>query len=878
RSEEGISFDNLVLSNDRMSAEVNGAFAEPNLDLTVGADVADLSLVTERAAGRAHVAAKLAGTTVAPRIEAEATGEEVVLMGIPLADARARFSGVVAGPETAGDAELSGTLGGAPVVGAARLSAAEGGARRLEGLSFAVGESRMSGDLMIGADGFLSGNVAVVSPDLSKVAPLFLVEASGMLRGEVALAVENGEQSAHFAATATDLVYENVALDTAEIDGRARDLFGAPQLEGNFALRNLRAGGLAIVSATGTAERRGAATAIAAEAELADGRAALVASLEPRGEGFAVGMSRFSFTRGGIDLALASPTAIVVADGTAAFNNARLNAGGGAAAISGRAGETLDLTVELAGVPAALANTFSPGLGAEGTVAGTVTLSGAASDPRAHFELSVASASVLASRNTGLGPLNVSAEGDLAEKRVTLAGRIAGADGLAVNVNGAVGTAEGAPLDLTIAGSVPLSLGNRELAARGAALRGALDVDIKVSGTAAAPQFAGRAASEGGGFVDPQSGIVLSNLSLAASVSNNRLVIDRLNARSGEGNVAAEGSLGLDPNAGLPVDMRVNVRGARYVDGTLIAATFDAELTLSGSLTGSPTLQGSVTLKRTEITVPERLPGDSVAVAVEHVVPPPPVERTLAIVRERENGRAEGGGGPSGITLDVAVSAPRQIFVRGRGLDAELGGDLRLIGPVSSVGASGSFELIRGRLDILTQRITLDRGILTFTGDLDPILDFIGTTRSGDVTVTVAISGRASDPEITFTSVPDLPQDEILAQLIFGKGIGELSPLQIARLGAAASELAGGGGGALSRLRASTGLDDLDIVVDEEGQAALAAGRYVSENVYVGVQQGTTAEKSRVTIDLDITKGVKARAGYSVEGESSLGIFFEKEY
>ncbi|MGH6922350.1 MAG: hypothetical protein ACRED5_01145, partial [Propylenella sp.] len=102
RSEEGISFDNLVLSNDRMTAEVSGAFAEPNLDLTVAADVADLSLVTERAAGRAHVAAKLTGTTVAPRIDAEATGEEVVLMGRPLADARARFSGVVAGPETAG--------------------------------------------------------------------------------------------------------------------------------------------------------------------------------------------------------------------------------------------------------------------------------------------------------------------------------------------------------------------------------------------------------------------------------------------------------------------------------------------------------------------------------------------------------------------------------------------------------------------------------------------------------------------------------------------------------------------------------------------------------------------------------------------------------
>jgi translocation and assembly module TamB len=455
--------------------------------------------------------------------------------------------------------------------------------------------------------------------------------------------------------------------------------------------------------------------------------------------------------------------------------------------------------------------------------------------------------------------------------------RIGGADGLAVNVAGTVGTAEGAPLDLAITGAVPLSLGNRQLAARGAAFRGALEVDIKVGGTAAAPQFAGRVTSEGGGFVDPESGIVLSNLSLAASVTNNRLVIDSLNAASGEGRVAAEGSLGLDPNEGLPVDMRIQVRNARYVDGTLIAATFDADLTLSGRLTGSPSLSGQVTLDRTEITVPERLPTDSVAVSVEHVVPPPEVERTLEILSERERQR-QPGGRPSGIALDVAVEAPRQIFVRGRGLDAELGGRLQLLGSTASVVASGAFELIRGRLDILTQRIVLDRGIITFAGDLDPILDFVGTTRSGDVTITVTVSGRASDPEVIFSSVPQLPQDEILAQLIFQKGIGELSPLQIARLAAAASELTGGGGGVLGQLRASTGLDDLDIVVDEEGQAALAAGRYIGENVYLGVEQGATTESSRVTIDLDITKDVKARAGYSAEGDSSLGIFFEREY
>jgi translocation and assembly module TamB len=131
---------------------------------------------------------------------------------------------------------------------------------------------------------------------------------------------------------------------------------------------------------------------------------------------------------------------------------------------------------------------------------------------------------------------------------------------------------------------------------------------------------------------------------------------------------------------------------------------------------------------------------------------------------------------------------------------------------------------------------------------------------------------------VAFSSTPELPQDEILAHLIFERGLGELSPFQIARLAAVATQVGGGEGGLLNQLRASTGLDNLDIVVDDEGGPALAAGRYISENVYVGVQQGATAESSRVTIDLEITKDLKARAGVSPGGGSSLGIYYEREY
>ncbi len=138
--------------------------------------------------------------------------------------------------------------------------------------------------------------------------------------------------------------------------------------------------------------------------------------------------------------------------------------------------------------------------------------------------------------------------------------------------------------------------------------------------------------------------------------------------------------------------------------------------------------------------------------------------------------------------------------------------------------------------------------------------------------------GRVSDLDISFSSQPQLPQDEVLARLIFNRCINELSPLQIAQLAAAAAELAGGSNTSLlGSLRSATGLDDLDIVTDSEGNAAVRAGRYIQDNIYLGVEAGAGGT-ARGTINLDITEDLKARGAVGTDGDSSVGIFYEKDY
>ncbi len=68
------------------------------------------------------------------------------------------------------------------------------------------------------------------------------------------------------------------------------------------------------------------------------------------------------------------------------------------------------------------------------------------------------------------------------------------------------------------------------------------------------------------------------------------------------------------------------------------------------------------------------------------------------------------------------------------------------------------------------------------------------------------MEGPADDPVVSFTSAPELPQEEVLARLLFGRSLDKISPLQAAQLANAVAVLAGRGGvGIVGNLRRKPG-------------------------------------------------------------------------
>jgi translocation and assembly module TamB len=127
-----------------------------------------------------------------------------------------------------------------------------------------------------------------------------------------------------------------------------------------------------------------------------------------------------------------------------------------------------------------------------------------------------------------------------------------------------------------------------------------------------------------------------------------------------------------------------------------------------------------------------------------------------------------------------------------------------------------------------------------------------------------------------------LPQDEVLSRLLFGSSVTSLSPTQALQLAAALNSLRGSGGGVdpLGKLRGATGIDRLRVVGADPttGQGtSLAAGKYISNNIYVEVitdAKGFT--QTQLTVALSKALSVLSQAG-GVTGPA-VTLRYSKQY
>ncbi len=475
------------------------------------------------------------------------------------------------------------------------------------------------------------------------------------------------------------------------------------------------------------------------------------------------------------------------------------------------------------------------------------------------------------------GPLNATGTAEMTAQgwRVNTSAR--GPAGTQAQIAGLVGN--NGQLDMIINGNAPLGLAGPFIAPR--SLQGQAQFDLTLNGPAALESLSGTIQTSNATLTAPNLRVGLEGINATINLGASRALIDVTARGSSGGRLGVNGSVGLA--GALPADIGITLDGVVVIDPRLYRTSISGGLRLTGPLSGGAAIAGDLNIGETIVTVPSTgLTSIGDIPPITHVGATDANKRTRSKAGLLEGGAAtdpvDSGQASQGFGLNINVNAPGRIFVRGRGLDAELGGQLLLTGDTNNIISAGRFELARGRLDILGKRFDLAEGSAQFEGDFVPYIRFVSTTTTQNGTASVIVAGRADAPEVTFESTPAGPQDEVLAQLLFGRNLSEISAFQALQLANAVATLAGrGGNGVVGNLRDQFGLDDLDVTTTDSGETAVRVGKYLTDNVYTDVTAASDGT-GEVSLNIDISPNLVGKATLGSDGNSSVGIFFEKDY
>jgi translocation and assembly module TamB len=382
------------------------------------------------------------------------------------------------------------------------------------------------------------------------------------------------------------------------------------------------------------------------------------------------------------------------------------------------------------------------------------------------------------------------------------------------------------------------------------------------------PQTTGSILFSNGSYQDADLGTRFDAIHAKVVAQGDKITIENASAAPHSGALTLSGEVRLDPPGGFPGSIKIVGRRAEIVRNAMATAIVDLDLAITGQLARDPHIGGKVGIETLDISVAEQLPSSARPLdGTRQMRPTPTAQRRLALAAKSKGPK---GANPFNAALDVLVDVPGRIRVTGRGLDAELGGKVKMLGSLTEPKPEGAFHLVQGKMQILTTQLDFTRANLTFAGDLSPQLDFLGTTQAGGASIRVAVTGKPTDPQFSFSSSPDYPQDEILSRLLFGQAAGNLTPTQALALTQAVA-IYSGGSSALEGLRRSLGLGDAT-------QSSNPLSDWLGNRVSLGIRTGATPAQTGVGVDASIWRQLKARGTIDAKGGASVGVGAETEW
>ncbi|MEE4349825.1 MAG: translocation/assembly module TamB domain-containing protein [Pacificimonas sp.] len=577
---------------------------------------------------------------------------------------------------------------------------------------------------------------------------------------------------------------------------------------------------------------------------------------------------------------LEQPARIAIAEDGYRMAEAILSLSEGTAALSGEwTNDVFAFDLALDEATLAPFSLVDPRFAAEGTVTGRITADITELTQSGEAELALRRFT----RTTGVEgpPLDINLSGALEDNAAALSARVAGPDGEELGTaralmtglrdlrSGPLSTITGASLNGALQFEGPAEAIWALTGVDAVAVSGPLTARIEAEGVVDDPVFYGSLTGDALRFESAASGTVIDGINLDGVFDGSTLRLARFTGTSrGGGTVEGAGELDLSLLRGFPFAIRLESDGAELVDIATLRARVSGDVIVSGAVDGGE-ISGGLTVDSA------RYRPDAAQLAR---IPLLAVREVGTAFTRAPRAVAE----PGQWNLDVTTSGGSDILVRGRGLDSEWQVDFDLTGEATQPRLVGRASLIRGDYDFAGRRFDLTRGELDFQGDYppDPSVSIDAEARIEGLTARIEIRGLSSEPQIRLSAVPALPEDEILARILFGSSLTNLNPGEAVQLAGALAAFQAGGQSALDpigNLRDALGIDRLRVGGSEEGGTSIAAGEFIGQRTYVELGTDTRGETA-TQIEHALNRVFSVFGRVSTFGANSVGVRASNDY
>ena len=891
-----IQFDAAEVAGTAIRLAAKGRIAD-RLDLDYRLELPRLAalsgLVGTDLAGDAAIAGTLDGPRESPALTGVVSGSGLVVARLAIPTIEGTFSARDLGPQPQGELALDLVAGEQRLALSTAYQRREDGAVALSALKVTAPKTALMGELSVQPGGLLDGRVRGEAGDLAPIGVVIGRSLAGAATLDLSLAAAGRKQSidaaidirnpSFAAGSGSPLLAQRLALK-ARID----DAFGSPSGIAELRITAAAAAGLTAKQISFKVDGNARSLKVSLQADGERGRPFAVDAggvLALAADEQKLQLDRLDLSFGQVKSHLNRSASFARDDRGFALAGLDAAVGDGRLTGTGSVGaRQVDLRLSLADLPLDVVTALLPQAGMGGKATADLRVAGTPAAPTAHADVRLTDLSVAGTKISEATGIAGTLKLDVEDGRAVVAARLGGSPDLTIDGQATAPLAfrlQPFALELTpdaavsgkVNGRIDLALVPRVVDLHGDALAGRLDIDMTVAGTLSAPRFAGEAHVSDGSYASADAGTVLHNVAAVVAGDENRVRLQSMTASDGDkGRLTASCAITLRGGDRTLYEGELNLEHFMILNRSDAVAVASGRLQLANETQGAR-LGGEVTVESAELRVPENLPPKIVKLDVVEVNVPP--GRTRPIPQDQE-------GAALPVALEVAVKIPGRAFLRGRGIESEWRGKLRVAGSMAAPEITGHLEVVRGTVELLGQPFEVETGKVEFVGGgkIDPALDFTANGQSEDLTVHVHVTGVASAPKFELATDNGLPPEEALARLLFGTNAGSLSPAQAVQLAQAAAALSGGGPGILDKMRRTFGLDVLRVGATSSSAngASVTAGKYIGDKVFLKVEQGLTPESRNVGVEVRVLPRVTVEGGVGAQGDGKVGANWRWDY